>query len=333
MKFFCGIDGGATKTSCLIADENGHVVGLGHSRSSNVSVVGVKTMLSSIKEALDFAVENAGISIKQIDTIFVAIAGGGSERRRRLIRQSIGELGISNKVYVDSDAVAAFTATTLGRPGVVVISGTGSIVLGLDENGVYHRVGGWGYLIDDEGSAFYIGREALRYALMAYDGRGEETDLVTYIPKHFNVDSLVDVVDLISLRKIGVVEIASLAPLVVKLWKSGDGIASTIIRRSCYELAHAASTVINRMKMKNPLVGVRGGVFEGDADFTKLFFQILKKKVPRIRRSKSKFKPVLGALLLAYKSAERPLNRRLILNLSESASKEVYVMEAVFLHG
>ncbi|MBS7613609.1 hypothetical protein KEJ48_05135, partial [Candidatus Bathyarchaeota archaeon] len=251
----------------------------------------------------------------------------------RLIRQNLEKMGISNKVYVDGDAIAAFTATTLGRPGVVVVSGTGSIVLGLDEDGVYHRVSGWGYLIDDEGSAFYIGREALRYALMAYDGRGEKTDLVEHIPKHFNVNSLVDVVDLISLRKIGVVEIASLAPLVVMLWKNGDSIASTIIRRSCSELVHAASTVISRMKVERPLVGVRGGVFEGDADFTRLFFRILKKRIPCIRRSKSKFKSVFGALLLAYRNAGRPLNRRLIHNLSESASREAYVRRAVFLHG
>ncbi|MEM2849372.1 MAG: BadF/BadG/BcrA/BcrD ATPase family protein [Candidatus Bathyarchaeia archaeon] len=333
MRFFCGIDGGATKTVCLIADEKGQITGLGYSESSNISVVGVKTMLSNVKEALDMAVKMAGISIERIDTIFIATAGGGSERRRRLISESLKKMGNSNKLYVDSDAIAALTATTLGRPGVVVISGTGSIVLGLDEDGVYHRVGGWGYLINDEGGAFYMGREALRYALMAYDGRGEATDLVEYIPKHFNVNSLIDVTDLISLRRIGVVEIASLAPIVVKLWKNGDRVASTIVRRSCLALVHAASTVISRMKAERPLVGVRGGVFEGDAEFTRLFFRILKKRIPRIRRSKSKFKPVFGALLLAYRSAGRPLNRRLIRNLSESASRETHARGMVFLHG
>lgn len=333
MRFFCGIDGGATKTSCLIADENGQIIGLSYSKSSNISAVGIKTMLSNVKRALDVAVKAAGIGLEQIDTIFIATAGGGSERRGRLIRQSLKKLEISNKLYVDSDAVAAFTATTLGKPGVVTISGTGSIVLGLDKDGVYHRVGGWGYLINDGGGAFYMGREALRYALMAYDGRGEETALVEYIPKHFNVDSLVDVVDLISLRRIGVVEIASLAPLVLKLWKNGDNIASNIVRRSCLELVHATSTVMSRMHVERPLVGVRGGVFEGDADFTRLFFRILKRRMPCIRRSKSKFKPVFGALLLAYKNAGRPLNHRLIRNLSESASREAYVREAVFLHG
>ncbi|MEM3766111.1 MAG: BadF/BadG/BcrA/BcrD ATPase family protein [Candidatus Bathyarchaeia archaeon] len=333
MRFFCGIDGGATKTSCLIADENGQITGLSYSKSSSISIVDVKTMLNNVKEALDMAVKATGISIEQIDTIFIATAGGGSERRRRLISQSLRRMGISNKLYVDSDAIAALMATTLGKPGVVVISGTGSIVLGLDEDGVYHRVGGWGYLIDDEGGAFYIGREALRYAFMAYDGRGEATDLVEHILRHFNVESLMDVVDLISLRRIGVVEIASLAPLVLKLWKNGDRIASNIIRKSCLELIHATSTVISRMKMERPLVGVRGGVFEGDADFTRLFFRVLKRRMPCIRRSKSRFKSVFGALLLAYRSAGRPLNRRLIRNLFESASRGDYVRGVVFLHG
>jgi N-acetylglucosamine kinase-like BadF-type ATPase len=333
MRFFCGIDGGATKTSCLIADENGQIIGLGLSKSSNISVVGVKTMLDNIKMALDKAVEEAGITVEQVDSIFVATAGGGSERRRRLIGRSLRKLGFSNRVYVDSDAVAALMAKTLGRPGVVVVSGTGAIVLGLDEDGVYHRVGGWGYLIDDEGGAFHIGREALRYALMAYDGRGGETALIERIPEHFSVNSLVDVVDLISLRKIGVVEVASLAPLVVRLWKAGDRVASIIVRSSCSELVRATSAVVMKMKLKRPLVGVCGGVFEGDADFTKLFFRLLKRRAPSVRRSRSRFKPVFGALLLAYKEAGRPLSRRLMEKLFESAFSRTHVREAVFLHG
>ncbi len=312
MRFFCGIDGGTTKTSCLIADESGQIIGLGLSKSSNISVVGVKTMLDNVKMALDKAVKEAGITIEQVDLIFLATAEGGSEYRRRLIRRSLRKLGFSNRVYVDSDDIAALMATTLGKPGVVTLSGTGSIVLGLDVDGVYHRVGGWGYLIDDEGGAFHMGREALRHALMAYDGRGEETALIKRIPEYFNVNSIVDVVDLISLRKIGVVEIASLAPLVLRLWKTGDSIASVIVRKSCLELVRATSTVIMKMKLRRPLVGVCGGVFEGDADFTELFFRLLKRRVPSIRRSRSKFKPVFGALLLAYKEAGRPLSRRLM---------------------
>jgi N-acetylglucosamine kinase-like BadF-type ATPase len=333
MRFFCGIDGGATKTSCLIADESGQIIGLGLSKSSNISVVGVKTMLDNVKMALDKAVEEAGITVEQVDSIFVATAGGGSERRRRLIGRSLRKLGFSNRVYVDSDAIAALMATTLGRPGVVTVSGTGAIVLGLDEDGVYHRVGGWGYLIDDEGGAFHIGREALKYALMAYDGRGGETALIERIPEHFSVNSLVDVVDLISLRRIGVVEVASLAPLVVRLWKAGDRVASIIVRSSCLELVRATSAVVMKMKLRRPLVGVCGGVFEGDADFTKLFFRLLKRRAPSIRRSRSRFKPVFGALLLAYKEAGRPLSRRLMKNLFESAFSRAYVREAVFLHG
>jgi len=333
MRFFCGIDGGATKTSCLIADESGQIIGLGLSKSSNISIVGVKTMLDNVKMALDKAVKEAGIATGQVDLIFVATAGGGSECRRRLIGQSLRKLGFSNRVYVDSDATAALMATTLGKPGVVTVSGTGSIVLGLDEDGVYHRVGGWGYLIDDEGGAFHMGREALRYALMAYDGRGGETALIERIPEYFNVNSIVDVVDLISLKRIGVVEIASLAPLVLRLWKTGDRIASIIVRRSCLELVRATSAVIMKMKLRRPLVGVRGGVFEGDADFTELFFRLLKRRAPSIRRSRSKFKPVFGALLLAYKEAGRPLSRRLMKNLFESAFSRAHVREAVLLHG
>jgi len=333
MRFFCGIDGGATKTSCLIADENGQIVGLGLSKSSNISIVGVKTMLENVKVALDKAVREADITIEQVDLIFVATAGGGSERRRRLIGRSLRKLGFSNRVYVDSDAMAALMATTLGKPGVVAVSGTGSIVLGLDEDGVYHRVGGWGYLIDDEGGAFHMGREALRYALMAYDGRGEETALMERIPEYFNVNSIVDVVDLISLRRIGVAEIASLAPLVLRLWKAGDSVASIIVRRSCLELVRSTSAVIMKMKLKRPLVGVCRGVFEGDADFTELFFRLLNKRFSSIRRSRSRFKPVFGALLLAYKEAGKPLSRCLLKNLFESAFSRTHVREAVFIHG
>ncbi|MCD6444702.1 hypothetical protein J7L70_06850 [Candidatus Bathyarchaeota archaeon] len=318
-EYFCGVDGGGSKTLCVLADGDGRVLGLGRSGSSNISVVGVDAACRNIKEAFEKATAS---SVGKVDYMALAIAGMGSRLRRDILKREVEAMGLSRAVFIESDAAAALMATTLGKPGVVVVSGTGSIVLALDSEGRFHRALGWGYLLDDEGSGFYIGREALRRALSAYDGRGTATVLTEQIPRYFGVGSLADVVDLVSLRRIGVREIADLAPLVVKLAKAGDRVACDILRQACLELLNATLAVIDKAGLKDGAsIGVCGGVFENCVEFVEEFSSFLREKAPSARVVRPLFKPVVGALLMAYRYAGKELDDGLMRNLLETSSR------------
>ena len=320
-KYFCGVDGGATKTLCVVADENGYILGVGEAGPSSMSLVGLKGVEKAVKNAVNSSIRSAGLPSRDVDVLFLAIAGAGSECRREAVRRSVEEANIADVVFVDSDAIAALTAATLGKPGIVAISGTGSIVLGVNGRGEVHRACGWGYLVDDEGSAFYIGREALRRSLMALDGRGPPTVLGELISRHFGAESLSQVIDLISLGEVGVVEIAGLAPLVLEAYKLGDGVAVDIVHQACRELALATLAVARRIELEGEvLVGVCGGVFEGSEIFVKLFSLKLRELMPSAKVVKPLVKPVIGALLLAYRSVGRELSEELVNRVLDSAA-------------
>lgn len=321
-RYFCGVDGGGSKTLCVLADGDGHILGLGRSGPSNISVVGVDAACRSIREAFERAVAGLRKPAVKADFTVLAAAGTGSRLRRGVLKRIVETMGISKKVFVESDAAAALMATTLGQPGVVVVSGTGSIVLAMDPEGRLHRALGWGYLIDDEGGGFYIGREALRMALSAYDGRGVDTALEEEIPRHFGVGSLPDVVDLVSFGRVGVAEIAGLAPLVFKLAEAGDRVAYEIVLQACLELANAVSTVVDRAGLEGgPTVGLCGGLFENCVWFAEEFTSVLKRRIPSARVVRPRFKPVVGALLMAYKYAGKELDEGLMKNLFETSSR------------
>jgi len=320
VQYFCGVDGGGSKTVCVVGDEEGRVLGVGLAGPSNLSIVGLGAACREVRSAVATALEAAGAERARV--VFAALAGAGSERRRRLLLRELRGAGPWDEVFVGTDAVAALMAATLGRPGVVVIAGTGSIALAVDAEGRVYRAGGWGWLVDDEGGGFYLGREAVRRALMAYDGRGRATLLLDLLLARFGARSIEEIVDRISLGEIGVTEVASLAPLVLEAYRRGDPVAVEVVRDACRSLAIAAAAAARRAGLQGRvMVGICGGVFEGSAEFREEFARALRAEFPGAVITGLAARPVIGALLLAYRSAGIELTEQLITNVLKTAAR------------
>src|SRR5207237_4016708 len=141
----------------------------------------------------------------------------------------------------------ALVAGAGNEPGIVVIAGTGSIVYGRNAQHVAARAGGWGHILGDEGSGYWIGREALAAVMRADDGRGPETRLTGDVLEHFNITSTSQLPRIVYDRELPRMSVAALGPIVQQAREQGDVVAMRILEHAADELVLAARSVATRL--------------------------------------------------------------------------------------
>jgi N-acetylglucosamine kinase-like BadF-type ATPase len=258
MNYILGIDGGGTKTKAFLFDRSGNLfksITVGKSNFQAVGGMGIKNVLKKIVNL---------INIKNFPEIRIiaGFAGAGRKKDKSMIKKIFIELGFNrNKILVISDAEMALEA--VGKNGVVLIAGTGSICIGRKNNKIA-RSGGWGYLLGDEGSGYYIGERAIAQALKYYDGRGTKTLLLKRINGKFKLKNIEQIINRIYSGKLDKNRIAELSNDVLELAKKQDIIARKIIKESSEELAKMILSVTKKLQFKKCKVGLIGGVFKDE---------------------------------------------------------------------
>src|SRR5437899_1484782 len=179
-----GIDAGGTKTVCLLADERGVILSEGRGSGANLHAAGELAVEKVLHEVMETAIGDRAI---EPAAICLGIAGVDREDEAQIVRGIMRRIGHRSRVLVVNDALIALVAGAQDAPGIVIIAGTGSIAYGRNAAGEAARAGGWGHMIGDEGSGYWIGREALAAVMRAGDGRGPATRLTDDIPGYFQV--------------------------------------------------------------------------------------------------------------------------------------------------
>src|ERR1700753_2406208 len=160
MRYFLALDAGGTKTQCWVADEE-QVLGRSVGGTVKLMNVGEETATLRLREIVQKAVQTAGIERDQIARTCMGLAGIASEAVRRWADVTLRGL-VSGELIVTGDEAIALDAAFAGGPGVLVIAGTGSNVVGRCGNGTRVTAGGWGPVVGDEGSGTWIGLEGIR---------------------------------------------------------------------------------------------------------------------------------------------------------------------------
>lgn len=305
MAIFLGIDGGGTKTSCVIGDETS-LLGAGTSGGSNVIRVGERQARESLGAAIRQACAAANVNPAQIQRTCAGVAGGARPEIDELVRRMLSEF-VSGQIEVVGDMVIAMEAAFGSGPGVIVIAGTGSIAYGRNSKGETARAGGWGFAISDEGSGHWIGRSAVAAAMRAYDKQPSETAdlLLDSIMKSWSVDSREQLVLLANKSA----DFAALVPAVVSATDAGDATARNVLTQAGTELATLAGIVIGRL-FGNAVavpVAVSGGVFCNTSLVRQVFYDRLRVAYPQALLSASLVDPERGALQLARKGVDRSI--------------------------
>ncbi|RLF00960.1 MAG: ATPase [Thermoprotei archaeon] len=302
---WAGVDGGATKTLALVLSDKGEV-GVGISGPSNYHDVGLEKAVANIREAIEGSLKDIGEL-----PVFAAcygLAGLDSPSDFKIVEKAIVEANIAEKNFVVHDSVIAIYGATGGEAGIIVIAGTGSVAAGIDDEGNYVRVGGWGPLLGDEGSAYMIGREALARALKAYDGRGEKTSLLNRIKEKFGLSQVEEIIDVFYRKGVSVTEVASLAKIVSEEALKGDSVAIDILRKAAEEIGIHIEAVYRRLNMSGRVdVALIGGVFRAGELVLGPLRSYLSRKGIEVNLTKPRYPPAVGALIIALKKTKPEL--------------------------
>ena len=315
-----GVDGGATKTVAVVGRLDGTLLGSARAPSSNYHNVGINRAAKSIRSAVLLACRRGGVPAKDLRTVVMGLAGMDSPKDFLVGRRVADLTRLGERRMVKHDSVIALYAATLGRPGIVVNAGTGSFAAGIGRDGRAIRAGGWGNIIDDEGSAYDVGKLAVRAALRALDGRERKTAITDLLMRRFKLRTLENMVHEIHERPMTVDEISELSKLVARAAVRGDRVAREILAHEGQVLAGLVSSIAGRLGMTrcNPDIYCTGGVFNAGATILNPFRRELRRSVPRFHLRHPRFEPSVGAFVLALKDEGVAVSGRVLRNIQAS---------------
>ena len=306
MAYYLALDGGGTKTRCVLADEK-LVLARSMTGGSNLVRLGETHTKEVLRNAVYETCASARILPAQIKAVCIGAAGAARPEIADKIRQIFVDLipGISPaNLEVVGDTVIALEAAFGAGPGVIAVAGTGSIAYGRDQTGHLARAGGWGFAVSDEGSGHWIGQSAIFAILRAHD-EGRETALTSKIFEAWKIGTIDELVQVANAAPTP--DFPRLFPIVLRASDKGDVDARELLAEAGLKLADLATTVIDRLSPPNSTLATRyflpvamtGSVFRQSASIRQIFYNTLQKSFPGIEVRQGLVDPVEGALARA----------------------------------
>lgn len=260
MTYTCGWDGGGTKTEALCLEENGRV--LAQKRLGPLNLNGA--LPERIRETVCQAVAwMAGLDggLNACQGLVIGAAGVSNAAAAALLTGAVREAGYAGPLALRGDQEIAL-AGAIDGPGAVLIAGTGSIGYGRNAEGRVARVGGWGYLVDDGGSGYAIGRAILAAVVRAGDGREAPTCLTELVFRHLRIRTLPELITWLYRPETSKGDLAALAALLTDALAQGDAAALRIADQASAELAELADALWRRLSLQEGELALMGGVFQ-----------------------------------------------------------------------
>jgi len=300
--FVIGIDGGGTKTLGAIANLSGEIISQYEVGSTNPHSNSLDVVRENLGSLTSHLLGAAGASAEQVGAICLGMAGVDRPEDKPMIKGLVNEFLPRAEVLPVNDGVIALTGGALRPYGIIVISGTGSIAFGINENAERVRAGGWGHILGDEGSGYTIALRGLRAIMRAHDGRIAPTRLQNLILDHLHLerpDQLLGWIRDINANK---AEIAALSRLVHQAAAEGDATAKQILTSEAAELAEIVEAVARKLfpagEKDYDVIVAGGNLRKADAYF-EMFRSALAQRLPGIDIIRPRKEPVEGAVILA----------------------------------
>jgi len=229
-----GIDGGGSKTHAMVADEQGRTIAETVGPGSAVRPGRAEHSATVIAEVVRDALASCEMTHVTPRVLSIGVAGAGRETERNALWQALVSRDLAAELVIHSDFSIALDDAFADGPGVLLISGTGSVAFGRGPTGATSRCGGWGPVCGDEGSGAWIGRRALSVVTAAADGREPETALTGAILTAAQINETSDLIGWAA--NAAPAQLASLAPVVLSVADAGDLRANAIVSLAVEEL-------------------------------------------------------------------------------------------------
>ena len=299
------IDGGQTSTKAIVARRDGTVLGVGHGVPCDHihGINGYDTNRIAIHGAGNEALAIAGHSTNSVLAVGMGLTSAAREHHAEDVFMAIvREMCDPEVIWVDADFVSNLFGASGGAPGVVVIAGGGSIGYGVNGSGKEAVTAGLGYLLGDDGSAWYIGLQAIIAAARANDGRGPTTALLPFLCNHFKLESIREIIKIIYAQGFSRDQVSGIAPDVVRIGQD-DPVAHEIIISAGQKLGDIALATIQRLHCQGEGVDVfpTGGIFSAGSIIAEPFQHTILSQWPEATMREPRFPPVVGAYMQAIR--------------------------------
>lgn len=288
-----GWDGGGTKTGVVCLDADGRQLATARFGPLNPNGAPAAQVCATIREALAF-IRRYG----DCEALAVSLAGISNPEAGALVGRVLAENGYHSALRLVGDQEAAFEGA-VGDTGVVLIAGTGSICHGRNRAGETARCGGYGYLVDDEGSGYAIGRDILSAVLRARDGRTPPTRLDALLAQTTGWTDQSDIMHNLYGPGFEKARIAALAPLLMEA--VGDREADAIVAKAARELTLMAVTVIDRLGLPEERAALTGGILTGIRPLRNTVEAALRNRYPALMGFEPLADAATGAARIAYR--------------------------------
>lgn len=311
VRYVMGVDGGATKTLAAVMDLHEGALHLGHGGSSNPDAVGADAAGGALLTAAGQALGRMGIAMSDLDGAVLAMAGTDTDAIRALVAPGgpLAQAGgwsasVAEVWVVVNDVVGAWAAATGAAPGVGVISGTGSNVLGVGSQGRSWRAGGWGHVLGDEGSGYWLAVQSVKAALHERDSSGPSTALSDAAMRFFDVSSVEALAQLVYAKPLTKGELAAFAAETARVAGEGDEVARRLYEQAAAELGAQIKAVIRETDLQGAFpVGLIGGGFKAGPVFVDPLSAAIHELAPQAQIGPVSMVPVGGCVLLAARAA------------------------------
>lgn len=314
------VDGGQTKTVGLLATTSGRILSSGRAGASNHfrEAGGAERLRTASAQVRHQCFLNAGLAPRPVACACYGISGA-----LEAMRPILQETTPADKLLLVHDTVNAHMGAFGGEPGVIVIAGTGSCAYGVNAKGQEATVGGWGYLLGDEGSGYWIALRALSAITKAADGRGRPTQLSVSILQALGVPDLTALHAKMYYDTPSRTETARLATVVAEAAKAGDAVAQEIMLAAAQELALACAAVLRQLDMltEPAQVAVVGGLAKAGPVILEPFRLALQAEAPLARVVPPCFPPVVGSLLLGLRALGVAITPPMLAQITSSLSR------------
>lgn len=335
---YVSVDGGATKTLAACYDDDGKILGVAANGPSNFRNIGTENAATNIRDAVLNSVERAGINKTEIEKITFALAGvKDSQKSTEIIDTFIQKLELKLPYTLLNDGEAGYNCRFFREDGIIAAPGTGMIAYGKSGNR-FDRTSGWGWLIGDEGGAFYIGRRTLQEAAKIADGRtsGESQFLATLM-KFFSVAEPRQLVNEVYSNPINIRRIASIARIVSELSASGDEKARDILQEAAAEAGKCVISLLKKFDNASLEVSGYGGVYRAGDIYWNKMKETVRNVFPetKFRKPLYGYHAVLGSIYLVLQDAgkseintakiETDFNRKIEMLTSEEKTNYLFM--------
>jgi N-acetylglucosamine kinase-like BadF-type ATPase len=304
----CGIDGGGTRTTVVVCDQDGHIFTSFTAESINHYAVGAEKAKATYLAIREELLARAG---QLPDALYIgcsALAGEASGSQARAITGGVFQ---PSRMAMHSDVYIALLGFTRGRNGAMLIAGTGAMACGIDPRGTYRTCGGWGPILGDQGSAYHLAIMGIQAALRAYDGVDEPTTLTESLRLFFQLKKMEDLVDVVYNPPLEKSKIAAFAVEVERAAMDGDAIAQRILNKEIECLGKLALTIA--AKCETSALGFYGGMLMKSPVVGELLREWL--RAHGIKARTPEFNPEIGALLGSFQLLDLPITDAILANL------------------